>query len=90
MMGEIGGAAPLTIVGNEDTIGRFAVVEDGKVAAVINWDGEQELPAEMVLVPVPDDAGVGWDYVDGEFQDNRPVGYQDGDVWVEQVDEPEA
>lgn len=77
---------PATIVGEPDLVSRFAIVEDGVVANVVNWDGKQELPAELHLIAVPDDVGVGWDYVDGEFVDNRPRGHQSPDGWVEDVD----
>ena len=80
---------PMTVVGNEESIKRFAVVEDGKVVNVINWDSVQPLPSSLTLIEAPDEAGVGWDYVEGNFVDNRPRGHQDGDVWVVDVENEE-
>lgn len=64
---------------------RYAHVIDGKVVNTSVWDGTTPYtPGEGVtMVPLPtytDDEGVerhtggiGWDYVDGEFVDNRPA-----------------
>ena len=64
----------------------YAVIDgDGLVTNVIVWDGVSDYsPAEgLTLVPLPftedEDGvrrytgGIGWDFVDGEFVDNRPV-----------------
>ena len=63
----------------------YAVVADGKVVNVIVWDGVSSYdPGEgLTLVPLPFEedeggtrrytGGIGWDYIDGEFVDNRPV-----------------
>jgi hypothetical protein len=63
----------------------YAHVIDGKVVNTSIWDGVQDYapPDGAEMVPLPtyiDDEGVerhiggiGWDYVDGEFVDNRPV-----------------
>jgi hypothetical protein len=62
---------------NSNVEKRWACVKDGKVEQVIIWDGVQEwAPAESyTMVELADDSPVGpdWDYVDGEFVDNRPV-----------------
>ena len=52
----------------------FAVIEAGIVVNVVIWDGETEWPheGEAVLIPESSSAGIGWDYIDGEFVDNRP------------------
>jgi hypothetical protein len=58
-----------------DNLKTMAHIVDGKVVNVSVWDGVSEwTPAEQV-VEIPDGttAGIGWDYVDGEFVDNRPV-----------------
>jgi hypothetical protein len=58
-----------------DNLKTMAHIVDGKVVNVSVWDGVSEwAPAEEV-VEIPDGttAGIGWDYVDGEFVDNRPV-----------------
>ena len=61
---------------NSEIEKRWACVKDGKVDMVIIWDGQQTWPpAESYeMVELPDDSPVGpdWDYVDGEFVDNRP------------------
>jgi hypothetical protein len=56
---------------------RWACVKDGKVEQVIIWDGVQEWPPaeKYTMVELAEDspAGIDWDYIDGEFVDNRPV-----------------
>lgn len=49
---------------------RYAVIEDGKV--VNTFIAEADYAESQGWVLLPDDAGIGWDYVDGEFVDNRP------------------
>ena len=63
----------------------YAHVIDGKVVNVSVWDGVQPYspPNGAQMIPLPtftdDDGierhigGIGWDYVDGQFVDNRPV-----------------
>ena len=59
----------------------YAHVEDGVVMNTSVWDGVQPYtpPDGVELVRLSDEdepyagmPGVGWDYVDGEFIDNRP------------------
>jgi hypothetical protein len=50
----------------------YAHIKDNKVVNVIVWDGELELSYADELVPLTDNAGIDWDYVDGTFVDNRP------------------
>ena len=54
---------------------KMAHIVDGAVTNVSLWDGETSwTPAEEVVeIPEGIVAGIGWDYVDGEFVDNRPV-----------------
>ena len=62
---------------NSEIEKRWACVKDGKVERVIIWDGVKKWsPAETyTMVELADDSPVGpdWDYVNGEFVDNRPV-----------------
>jgi hypothetical protein len=53
----------------------FAEIVDNKVVNVVLWDGVAPFDPGMELVEIPDGihAGIGWDYIDGEFVDNRPV-----------------
>lgn len=57
---------------NEQT---YAIIEAGVVTNVIVWDGIQPYNPgegrELVLLDGP--GGIGWDYQDGQFVDNRPV-----------------
>lgn len=47
---------------------KYAVILDGIVINIADWDGEQEWsPNEGVAVPAPDNVEIGWAYVDGEF-----------------------
>jgi hypothetical protein len=50
----------------------YAHIKDNKVINVIVWDGESELSYSNELVLLTNNAGIDWDYIDGEFIDNRP------------------
>ena len=52
----------------------YAEIIDNKVVNVVMWDGVTLFNPGMELVEIPEDshAGIGWDYVDEEFVDNRP------------------
>lgn len=56
-------------------IKKMAHIIDGKVVNVSLWDGVApwEPAEEVVEIPEGVSAGPDWDYVDGEFVDNRPV-----------------
>ena len=49
----------------------FAIIQDGKVVNTVV--AEADYAAEKGWVSLPDGAGMDWDYVDGQFIDNRPV-----------------
>lgn len=49
----------------------FAIIENGKVVNAVV--AETDYAAEQGWVPLPESAGIDWDYVDGQFVDNRPV-----------------
>lgn len=49
----------------------FAIIQDGKVVNTVV--AEADYAAEKGWVSLPDGAGIDWDYVDGQFIDNRPV-----------------
>jgi hypothetical protein len=51
----------------------YAIVIDNKVTNVVLWDGESNWEHEGDAVELTDNAGIGWDYIDGKFLDNRPV-----------------
>ena len=53
----------------------YAHILDGKVVNVSIWDGESEWTPDEEIVEIPEEtpAGIGWDYIDGQFVDNRPV-----------------
>jgi hypothetical protein len=57
-----------------DNLKRFAHIVDGKVVNVSLWDGVSawEPAEEVVEIPEGVTAGIDWDYIDGEFEDNRP------------------
>lgn len=48
----------------------YAVIENGKVVNAVV--AEADFAAEQGWVLLPEGAGIDWDYVDGEFVDNRP------------------
>jgi len=49
----------------------YAVIENGKVVNIVV--SEPEYAAQQGWVALPKNAGIGWDYVDGQFVDNRPA-----------------
>jgi hypothetical protein len=49
----------------------FAVIQDGKVINAVVAD--EAYAAEQGWVALTGNAGIDWDYVNGEFIDNRPV-----------------
>jgi hypothetical protein len=58
-----------------DNLKTYAHIVDGKIVNVSVWDGvtPYEPAEELVEIPAGVTAGIGWDYIDGEFVDNRPV-----------------
>ena len=66
----------------------YAHIVDSKVVSVSVWDGESQWqPAEEVVeIPNGVTAGIGWDYVDGEFVDNRPVEIYPEDVTTNETE----
>lgn len=52
----------------------YAQILDGKVINVSVWNNEpaEELKGQSVEIPKNSYAGIGWDYIDGKFVDNRP------------------
>ena len=53
----------------------YAHIIDGKVVNVSLWDGVTPWTPDEEIVEIPEGviAGIDWDYIDGEFIDNRPV-----------------
>ena len=54
----------------------WACIDDGNVVRVVRWDGVASWPPadDYLMVDLTDHPGVGigWDYQDGQFVDNRP------------------
>lgn len=50
---------------------KFAIIENGKVVNTVV--AEADYAAEQGWVVLSDDAGIDWDYVNGQFVDNRPA-----------------
>ena len=49
----------------------YAVIKNGKVVNVIV--ANPDYATQNNLIELMGDAGIGWDYVNGQFIDNRPV-----------------
>lgn len=49
----------------------FAIIENGKVINAVV--AEADYAATQSWVALPDNAGIDWDYIDGQFVDNRPI-----------------
>lgn len=50
----------------------YAIIKQGKVTNVIVWDGESDWIYDGEAVEIIGAGGIGWDYIEGEFIDNRP------------------
>jgi len=48
----------------------YAVIENGKVINAVIADADYA--AQQGWIALPESAGIGWDYVNGQFIDNRP------------------
>lgn len=61
---------------------KMAHIVEGKVVNVSKWDGESDWTPNEEVVEIPEGvvAGIGWDYIDGEFIDNRPVEDEFGNI----------
>ena len=57
-----------------ENLKHMAHIVDNKVVNLSLWDGESDwTPAEKVVeIPEGITAGIDWDYINGEFIDNRP------------------
>jgi hypothetical protein len=62
-------------INETDNLKTYAHIVDGKVVNVSIWDGETPYTPDEELVEIPEGttAGIDWDYIDGEFVDNRPI-----------------
>jgi hypothetical protein len=49
----------------------FAIIENGKIVNAVV--AEADYAAEQGWVALPDAVSIGWDYINGQFVDNRPV-----------------
>ena len=61
-------------INEPDNLKNYAHIVDSKVVNVSVWDGEAPYIPNEQLVEIPEGtvAGIDWDYIDGEFVDNRP------------------
>jgi hypothetical protein len=61
-------------IAEPDNLKTYAHIVGGEVVNVSLWDGVTPwTPSEQVVeIPEGVTAGIGWDYIDGEFVDNRP------------------
>ena len=51
---------------------KYAIIQDGKVVNVVVWDGVSAWEGSENAVEITGIAGIGWDYSNGIFTDNRP------------------
>ena len=49
----------------------FAIIENGKVVNVVV--AESGFATQQGWIVLPANVGIGWDYVNGQFTDSRPV-----------------
>jgi len=61
----------------EDGSNVWAIIDSSQVVNTVVWDGESSWspPDGTSLVCLADypHVGIGWDYADGQFVDNRPT-----------------
>jgi hypothetical protein len=50
----------------------YAIIKNNKVENVVSWDGVSLWSQDAEAVEIIGVGGIGWDYIDGEFIDNRP------------------
>lgn len=50
----------------------FAIIENGKVVNVVVAELDYATEQGWALIPENSLAGIDWDYIDGQFVDNRP------------------
>jgi len=50
---------------------KYAIVENGKVVNTVL--AEADFAAEQGWIACQEEVGIDWDYVDGQFVDNRPI-----------------
>lgn len=50
---------------------KYAIIENGKVINTVLADAD--VATERGWVQCSDEAGIGWDYTNGQFVDNRPA-----------------
>jgi hypothetical protein len=51
---------------------KYAIIENGKVTNAVVWDGVTPWEGSENAVEITGTAGIGWDYSNGIFTDNRP------------------
>lgn len=51
----------------------FAIIENGKVVNAVTAEADYAAEQGWVSIPESSLAGIDWDYVDGQFVDNRPA-----------------
>jgi hypothetical protein len=51
---------------------KYAIIENGKVVNVVTWDSVSAWADSGKAVALTESAGIGWDYANGIFTDNRP------------------
>ena len=58
----------------QENLKNYAHIIEGKVVNVSIWDGKSLFTTDEELIEIPEGeiAGIGWDYSDGKFIDNRP------------------
>jgi hypothetical protein len=59
----------------KNTQAHYAIIQGGKITNVVEWDGKSEYNPGGDLIKITGlspEPGIGWDYVDGKFVDNRP------------------
>jgi hypothetical protein len=58
----------------QENVKTYAHIIGSKVVNVSLWDGKAIYSPDEELVEIPEgkSAGIDWDYIDGEFIDNRP------------------
>jgi hypothetical protein len=76
----------------QTTFRNYAIVVNSKVINVVAWDGKAEYQTDGELIEISNleiKPSIDWDYIEGEFVDNRPKPELNEDDELTQANEGE-
>lgn len=66
---------------------RYAIISDGVVVNIVSWDGNGDIFSGYETINIDDvQAGIGWMYIDGKFEDpDAPTPPNDSDLYEQEL-----